>query len=209
MNIVGNLTITLVATCSLMGCSSYTDQELAAMEQVVTALPNEVEGCTFLGDINSNYGSFTINGARNVLKLKTAQLGGNHLVETNLAVRAGYMFPPSNWDSPWMDQDEFYMTGRAYYCPAGKGVTVEKRASLVKDGSQQLQERNGFANKPYQDDANKPNNLDDQGAAKYSLKLNNQVELPSGPYQDHQSQVETPNQMQGQLQPQSNSKGQP
>lgn len=147
MSKVEKILLALAAAFSLSACSAYSEQELAAIDHVVTALPNEVVGCTFLGNIDSNYGSFTINGARNILKLKTAQLGGNHVVETNLAVRADYLFPPHNWDTPFVGQDEFFMTGRAYLCPEGKGVSILKP-------SQQAQEQVGFATKPYKESDN-------------------------------------------------------
>lgn len=180
MGKLAKIACAIMATFSVGACSSYSEQDLAAIDQVVSALPTEVEGCTFLGDIDSNYGSFSINGARNILKLKTAQLGGNHLVETNLAVRADYMLPPPHWDTPFIGHDEFYMTGRAYYCPVGKGVKVAPKSKLSD-------ERQGFANKPYTDEKHQPlsaDKLDNNAAPNHSVHINEQVNLPKEPLKE-------------------------
>ena len=184
MGKLAKIACAIMATFSVGACSSYSEQDLAAIDQVVSALPTEVEGCTFLGDIDSNYGSFSINGARNILKLKTAQLGGNHLVETNLAVRADYMLPPPHWDTPFIGHDEFYMTGRAYYCPVGKGVKVAPK-------SKQSYSHQGFANKPYTDEKHQllsADKLDNNAAPNHSVHINEQVSLPKEPLKEQQKE---------------------
>lgn len=135
--------VTLGVTTALVlnGCAAYTPQEEDMIASVVTAMPSEVVGCTFVGDVNNHYGAVNLESARRLLKLKTAQLGGNHLVETNMSVMPGFFFYD---DGPFlhgpsgMAPTEFFLSGRAYSCPTGKGVlrapeTIKpKRSELLK-----------------------------------------------------------------------------
>lgn len=122
----------------LSGCA-MTPEEQAQIESVMTALPTEVEKCTFLGDVTTT--SFTLEHARMSLKLQVAQLGGNHLVETSVNAVNSPAFGYGFRGEPYfygMDTT-FYLSGRAYYCPAGTGVKglvpVKKPVSqLLKDG---------------------------------------------------------------------------
>lgn len=137
---------------SVSACSAYSNIEQAQIDSVVTALPHEVEGCTFLGEVDNAYGSFSIQSARNILKLKTAQLGGNHLVETNMAVGYDRFMPPPHWDTPFFEQDQFFLLGRAYACPLGKGlISIEKaqKDSAALKKAQRLDQV--LATKPFKD----------------------------------------------------------
>lgn len=100
----------------LSACVSAEDQ--AAANRVITALPQEVQGCTFLGNVDSRSRA-SIGPARFELKLQTAALGGTHLVET-------LAFPQlmgAGWDFGTV------LSGRAYRCPEGLGPKVEKPQS--------------------------------------------------------------------------------
>lgn len=136
------VTLSVASALVLNGCAAYTPQEEDMIASVVTALPSEVEGCTFLGDVNNHYGAVNLESARRNLKLKTAQLGGNHLVETNMSVMPGFFLyndGPFLHGPSGMAPTEFFLSGRAYNCPAGKGVlrapeTIKpKRSEIIKD----------------------------------------------------------------------------
>lgn len=99
------------AAAVLSGCVS--PQEEAMANSVITALPQEVQGCTFLGDVDS-VSRATIGSARFEVKLQTAKMGGTHVVET-------YAYPMM---LSWPDFG-IAITGRAYRCPAGKGPIVD------------------------------------------------------------------------------------
>lgn len=172
---------------SVSACSAYNNLEQAQIDSVITALPHEVEGCTFLGEVHNNYGSFSILAARNLLKLQTAQLGGNHLVETNMAVSYDRMFPaPANWDTPFYGQDEFYLLGRAYHCPLGKGLISPERAALDKQAIAKAKalEEGALATKPFKDAKVGSSELEraqEQAAPQGSLP-HQSVALPSQPF---------------------------
>jgi hypothetical protein len=69
------------AAAMLQGC--YSDQEVADAEKVVTALPTEVEGCTFVRDIDTNGAYATIGQARFALKHRAYGDKATHIVETH------------------------------------------------------------------------------------------------------------------------------
>lgn len=117
----------------LTGCAS-SEADQALINGVVTALPTEIEGCVFLGNVDNDFVSYSIEGARNNLKLKAARLGANHLVETHLAVSPSYsyLWPERMFDDPAfayaINSQGFFLTGRAYLCHPGQGVkTVRKQ----------------------------------------------------------------------------------
>lgn len=96
----------------LNGCSSAYDEAMAF--GVITALPYEVRGCAFLGNVDTPP-RMTIENARYDLKLKAAKLGASHLVETyaygqllnRLSVDVGVA-----------------LSGRAYRCPLDVGPVM-------------------------------------------------------------------------------------
>lgn len=105
----------------LTGCATSPEDQ-AKIDSVVTALPTEVAQCTFLGDVATT--SFTLPSAREELKLQTAELGGNHLVETSVNVVNAPAFGYGFRGEPYfygMDTT-FYLSGRAYFCAPGTGV---------------------------------------------------------------------------------------
>ncbi len=107
------LPVVLMSVLLLNACVSAEDQ--VAANSVITALPQEVQGCTFLGNVDSRSRA-SIGPARFELKLQTAALGGTHLVET-------LAFPQlmgAGWDFGTV------LSGRAYRCPEGLGPKVEK-----------------------------------------------------------------------------------
>lgn len=118
----------MVGAAWLVSACATPPENQAKIDSVITALPTEVEKCTFLGEVDSQFLTFVLEEARNRLKIQTANLGGNTLVETHLAVSStcSYMYPDPWFDHPaWantMNNQGFYLTGRAYYCPDGMGV---------------------------------------------------------------------------------------
>lgn len=72
--------LVLGAALSLNGC--YSDQELADASRVITALPEEIKGCVFLGDVDTSGALAMMEQARFELKMKASRLGATHLVET-------------------------------------------------------------------------------------------------------------------------------
>lgn len=137
----------IAAAFVLNGCAAYTPEEESMIASVVTALPTEVEGCTFLGDVANQYGAVNLASARNQIKLQAAMLGANHVVETNMGVSPGMFFYR---DSPFIagpsgyTPDQFYLTGRAYICPEGKGVKTlprqPKQSEMLKADPKDLPE---------------------------------------------------------------------
>lgn len=103
-----------IATCIavvLTGCMSAEEQ--AAANKVITALPTEVEGCTFIADVDNNGPYSTVGMARFNLKHQAAQMGATHLVE-KYAHTEHISFKLLG----------VVLSGRAYKCPAGKGPIV-------------------------------------------------------------------------------------
>lgn len=110
----GAAAVLSLSTALLSGCMS--EQDIAAAEGVITALPTEVEGCTFLGNVDT-VPRVVITNARFDLKLKAASLGATHVVET-------FAYPAlltGGWDYG------VALSGRAYLCPQGKGPILPKK----------------------------------------------------------------------------------
>lgn len=112
------MALSAVAMLSLQGCVTAADEYAAS--QVITATETEVEGCTFLGNVDTGARG-TIQNARFELKLDTARLGGTHLVETH-AYSALIGFYPDFGVA---------LSGRAYLCPEGKGPKVVSPQALL------------------------------------------------------------------------------
>ncbi len=113
------LLLLLLAFGSLTtGCVSEYDEKRA--EKIITALPTEVSGCTFLGDVDSP-GYTMIGGARFNLKLQAANLGATHLVETYAYTTRmiGRLLGVA-------------LSGRAYKCPIGKGPLLPNQEAYIK-----------------------------------------------------------------------------
>jgi len=91
----------------LQGCISQA--EIDDANTVVTALPTEVKGCTFLGDIDADIGA-NASMARFYLKREAKKMGATHVVD-NHSVAA--VLAPSSVG--------LYFIGRAYRCPTGAG----------------------------------------------------------------------------------------
>ena len=118
--------LALVVSASLVvvsGCATAPEDQ-AMIESVVTALPQEVEGCTFVGNVDNDYISYTVQAARNNLRFKAAQLGANTLVETHP------WFGHGAWANT-MNAPSFFLSGRAYRCPAGKGPLRPEQGAAV------------------------------------------------------------------------------
>ena len=71
------LSIAACIAVVLTGCMSAEEQ--AAANKVITALPTEVEGCTFIADVDNNGPYSTVGMARFNLKHQAAQMGATHL----------------------------------------------------------------------------------------------------------------------------------
>ncbi|MGN0915184.1 MAG: hypothetical protein ACI4NE_02355 [Succinivibrio sp.] len=102
----------------LQGC--YSDDEIASAHKIITALPTEIEGCTFVADLDSG-GFATIENARFYLKHLTVKAGGTHLVETYAV--------PTVITARTVG---VILSGRAYKCPLGLGPKVESEESRTK-----------------------------------------------------------------------------
>lgn len=143
-----------IMSLMLSGCAVSPEDE-AKINSVTTALPQDIEGCTFLGDVTNSFSQYSIEGARDDLKLKTANLGGNQLVETHLVSDGNVAFDPFYDRGIIANMNGFFMSGRAYYCPAGKGVLKALPSNvhlLNADGSisENRTAKPGFAAGPYQ-----------------------------------------------------------
>lgn len=102
----------LLSLCTgLTACTSQQDIDMA--NSVITALPTEVEGCKFINNVDT-YGGFNIGGARFFLKLESAKMGATHVVET-LAYPIAVDFHGDVGVG---------LSGRAYFCPEGKGPVL-------------------------------------------------------------------------------------
>ena len=119
-----------VTLLTLNGCASSPDDE-AMVASVITALPTEVTGCTFITEVDNNFAASTMATARNRLKLQVAQVGGNTLVETYAVKTLAEPF----WGRPFYQglaaySDEgFYITGRAYLCHTFPPALAEAAAA--------------------------------------------------------------------------------
>ena len=107
------LPVAATLALSLNGC--YSDLEIAKANQVMTALPEEVQGCTFLGNVDTGPVG-TIQTARFQLQYDAAKLGATHLVETH--AYAGALT---------LNLVGVALSGRAYKCPAGLGPKVANK----------------------------------------------------------------------------------
>lgn len=123
--------IAALMALGLSGCS-INPEDQALIDSVVTALPNEVEGCSFVGNVDNVTVRPSIEWARNELRLQAARLGANHVVETHLAVAPyrSFLWSERDFEFPghasMINATQFYMSGRAYLCPEGKGVKVAR-----------------------------------------------------------------------------------
>ncbi len=88
-------------------------EEIDEANLVVTAMAVEVQGCTFLGDVDVSPRA-TMGNARFELKRKAALLKATHVVEINAFCAPIGPFPDFG----------YAMTGRAYWCPEGLGPKV-------------------------------------------------------------------------------------
>lgn len=129
---LGALGALLVAAWGLGGCA-LDPADQALLDSVVTALPSEVEGCSFVGNVDNSVMRSTIEGARAELRLQAGRLGANHVVETHLVVTPyqSFLWSERDFDFPGyasrINASEYFLSGRAYLCPEGKGVKLLKR----------------------------------------------------------------------------------
>lgn len=103
---------------SLSGCA--TEEEIKAAKQIITSMPNEVAGCTFIADIDT-HGSAMMDGARFFLKLEASKLGATHVVE--------------QFAYPVLIGPQVIgvaLTGRAYRCPQGLGPKLEENKAYLQ-----------------------------------------------------------------------------
>ncbi len=103
----------------LQGCMSA--QEIESANKVITALPTEVEGCTFIADVDNHGPYSTVQSARFNLKKQSAALGATHLVE-KYAHTAHISYRLLG----------VVLSGRAYKCPIGKGPKVNNDEGKLK-----------------------------------------------------------------------------
>ena len=107
----------LLAALALSGC--YSDEEIEKAESVITALPTEIAGCVFLGNVDT-VPLGTIDQARFQLQYYASRLGATHLVETHAYAGAvAYTIIG------------VALSGRAYRCPPGKGPLLPDPASRL------------------------------------------------------------------------------
>lgn len=114
----------LMVGLGLNGCMSpeeaQNNERLAS--SVVTALPLEVQGCTFLGEVDARP-RMTIANSRYELKILAAKLGATHVVET---LSYPQKLNRMTWDYG------VALTGRAYLCPEGLGPKVSNPQAELK-----------------------------------------------------------------------------
>ncbi len=112
--------LSLVAgACMLAGCVSPEDK--ARADKIVTALPQEVEGCYFIRDLDNPTGYSTIHSARFNLKLQAANLGATHIVEMHATtIRISFRLLGVS------------LSARAYKCPLGKGPLMTSEDAKLK-----------------------------------------------------------------------------
>lgn len=114
----------MLSALLLGGCIS--PEQMKANEEmansVITALPTEVQGCTFLGEVDARP-RMSIATTRYELKILAAKLGATHVVET-------LSYPQKlnrlTWDYG------VALTGRAYLCPEGLGPKVNNPQGELK-----------------------------------------------------------------------------
>lgn len=128
-----------IGAMALSGCATSPEDQ-AMLSQVVTALPQEVEGCTFVGNVDNEHVHYTMQGARDNLRLQVARLGANTVVETHLLVTPDFtVIYPYSWFSSaplsTMSSPTFFISGRAYICGENQGP---KRLPQVQEGAHGL-----------------------------------------------------------------------
>lgn len=100
----------------LSACTSAHDEAMA--ERVITAMPTEVRGCTFLGNVDTAP-RMTIENARFDLKLKAASIGATHIIES---------YAYAQLLNRLSSDVGIALSGRAYRCPEGLGpITNETK----------------------------------------------------------------------------------
>ena len=107
------LLLGLAGSLLLSGCVSDFERNIAY--KVITALPQEVQNCEFIADVDTTPRA-TVNNARFDLKLQAAKLGATHVVETH-----AYAAPIGLYFSPDIG---VALSGRAYICPEGIGPKI-------------------------------------------------------------------------------------
>ncbi|SFS38172.1 hypothetical protein SAMN02910357_00432 [Succinivibrio dextrinosolvens] len=113
------LSIAACLATVLTGCMSAEEQ--AAANRIITALPTEVEGCTFIADVDNSGPYSTVHMARFNLKHQAAQMGATHLVE-KYAYTSHITFKLLG----------VVLSGRAYKCPAGKGPILDNEKGKLQ-----------------------------------------------------------------------------
>ncbi len=111
----------LTACCAALLLSScVSQQDIDAASAVITALPQEVQGCVFVADVDATP-RMVIHNARFDLKLQAARLGATHVVE--LFAYPAQMRP--GWDFG------VALSGRAYRCPEGLGPLMDNTEAAL------------------------------------------------------------------------------
>lgn len=122
--ILAYLKKTAVCCCTLLSsvliCSCYSQEQIDSANKIITALSTEIEGCTFIKDIDSNAAA-RIENARFELKMKAESIGGTHIVETHAY--------PTRLIGRSVG---VVLSARVYKCPLGKGPLVASEGSLTK-----------------------------------------------------------------------------
>lgn len=102
---------TVLSLCLTVSCISQ--EEIDAANKIITAMPTEVTGCTFVGDVDVNPHA-TMGNARFDMKRMAAAMGATHVVEINAFCAPIGAFPYFG----------YALTGRVYWCPEGLGPKV-------------------------------------------------------------------------------------
>lgn len=110
----------IVASCAAVsGCMS--DEQIALSQSVIEALPDSINGCIFLGNVDSS-ARITLSDARYDLKYAAAMLGATHVVETHVyTAQLGISrdYGPA-------------LSGRAYKCQKGQGPASTDPKALLQ-----------------------------------------------------------------------------
>ncbi len=115
------LTIALMLSMASVLSACYSDAEVSDANKVITALPQEIDGCSFITDVDTIGARATLEQARFELKLKASRVGATHLVETHVypGVLARGLLGVG-------------LSARAYKCPAGKGPKLDNDEGKTK-----------------------------------------------------------------------------
>lgn len=108
------------STFVLNGCTSAQDEIMA--QGVITALPTEVQGCVFLGNVDTAP-RITAENARFDLKLKAASLGATHVTESYAFAQLINRLSPDVGVA---------LSGRAYRCPEGLGPIINSEDAKAR-----------------------------------------------------------------------------